>query len=429
VTLGRAVARTVTSMRASPENPAVPLTSPALLEMLGGAPSDAGVHVSERTALHMPAVWRAVFLISFVCASLPLRVYQDELTRKRVKNNLLRDPHPEMTPSEVWRHSYGSRCLWGNSYAQKVRNRAGQVVELWPITPDRVMVGKVRSTPELPTGKLFSVVDDWGAVHAMTSREILHIPGFGYDGVTGVSPIRMAAQAIGLSLAAEKAGAKFFGQGAMLSGILQTEQRLDPDQAALLKEQWRAKVSGVNNAYDVAILDSGAKFQSLTMPYKDAQFLESRVFEIFEIARMFGVPPFLLMETSKSTSWGTGLEQQALGFVQFDLAPGWLTPTEERITKELLFGEQYSEYAVEGLLRGDSQARAEFYKAMREVGAYSANDIRHKENEPPVEGGDTYLQPLNMAPLGSTPKQGGASTKASVVDEDEEDGDDDPDDD
>ncbi|SDK30556.1 phage portal protein, HK97 family [Lentzea albidocapillata subsp. violacea] len=428
MTLGRAVARTVTSMRASPENPAVPLTSASLVEWLGGARTDAGVQVSERSALHMPAVWRAVTLISFVSASLPLRIYQDEITRKRVKNKLLRDPHPEMTRSELWRHSYGSRCLWGNSYTQKVRNRAGQVVELWPITPDRVQVGKVPSTTDLPSGKIFSVVDDWGVMHPMTSREILHIPGFGYDGVTGISPIRMAAQCIGLSVAAEKAGAKFFGQGAMLSGILQTEQRLDPDQAKQLKEQWRAKVSGVNNAYDVAVLDSDAKFQSLTMPYRDAQFLESRVFQIYEIARMFGVPPFLLMESSKSTSWGTGLEQQALGFVQFDLTPVWLTPTEERITKELLFGDEYGEYAVEGLLRGDSQARAEFYRVMREVGAYSANDIRHKENEPPVEGGDTYLQPLNMAPLGSTPKQGKASTKASVADEDEEDGDD-PDDD
>ncbi|MCP2168126.1 phage portal protein [Goodfellowiella coeruleoviolacea] len=386
--------------RSNLENPAVPLTSPSLLEWMGGQPGDAGVVVTEVSALSMPAVWRSVSVIACVSASVPLHTYRDG-TKTKTTSRLLRDPHPELTRYELWRLSYVHRLMWGNAYLQKVRNGAGQVVELWPIRPDRVRVGQAQPTADVPSGKVFEVTDDSGQQHALTSREILHLPALGYDGVTGVSPIRAAAAGIGMAMAAEQAGARFFGQGAMLSGILQTEQRLTADQAEALKQRWKAKMAGAANAGDVAVLDSGASFQPVTMPYRDAQFLESRRFQVTEIARMFGVPLFLLMETERSTSWGTGLEQQATGFVTFDLHPTWLVPTEQRITKELLPAAQYAEYSVEGLLRADSTARAEFYRVMREVGAFSANDIRALENRPPVEGGDTYLQPLNMAPLGA----------------------------
>ena len=385
------------------QNPAVPLTSAALLEWMGGAPGDAGVTVTERSSLHMPAVWRAVSLISSVSAALPLHTYRSG-TKERAEDSLLADPHPELTPYELWRLSYVHRVLWGNGYIQKLRNRAGQVIELWPISPDRVQVTRVRPGEGLPGGKLFQVTDDWGAQHVLTSREVLHLPGLGYDGITGCSPIRQAAQGIGLGLAAEKSAARLFGSGNMIGGILQAEQRLGFDKAEQLKTRWKAKMSGVQNSHEVAVLDSGVSFQPVTMPNKDAQFLESREFQVTEIARMFGVPLFLLMETAKSTSWGTGLEQQALGFVIFDLNPTWLTPTEQRIAKELLPAGIEAKYAVQGLMRGDSRARAEFYRVMREIGALSANEIRDLEDRPPVEGGDTYLQPLNLAPLGSTPQ-------------------------
>ncbi|RZQ59893.1 phage portal protein [Amycolatopsis suaedae] len=388
-----------------------------------GPSGDAGVPVTELTALHMPAVWRSVALISSVSAALPLPTYRDD-TKVRTKSRLLRDPHPELTPFELWRLSYVHRLLWGNSYQQKIRSRSGEVRELWPIRPDRVRAYRDTSSDAVPGGKLFEVTDDDGRIHVRTSREILHIPGLGYDGTCGVSPVRAASQGVGLALAAEKSGAKFFGQGAMLSGILQTEQRLQPEQAEALKARWKAKVSGSDNAYDVAVLDSGASFEPITMPYKDAQFLESRRFQVVEIARMFGVPLFLLMETERSTSWGTGLEQQALGFVVFDLHPMWLVPTEQRITKELVrpvAPDEYAEYTVEGLLRGDSRARAEFYRVMREVGAMSANDIRAKENMTPVDGGDTYLQPLNMAPLGNPPAPGPSAPNPAPSGDDDDD--------
>ncbi|WP_423833356.1 phage portal protein [Streptomyces manipurensis] len=391
--------------RRSLESPAVPLTSSGLLEFLGGGGmTDAGVPVTERSSLHMPAVWRAVNVIAGVSSALPLHTYSTG-TRERTTSPLLADPHPELTSLELWRLAYAHRALWGNSYQQKIRNGAGQVVELWPIGPDRVQVDREKPTPEDPGGKVFWVTDDWGTVHRRTSRDILHIPGLGYDGVTGCSPVRLAAAGIGLAQAAEKSAARLFGSGNMIGGVLQTEQRLNPEQAAALKERWKAKMAGIQNSHEVAVLDSGASFQPVAMPLKDSQFLESREFQVVEVARMFGVPLFLLMETAKSTSWGTGLEQQATGWVKFDLSPTWLAPTEQRITKELLApGKEDARYAVQGLLRGDAASRATFYRAMRDIGAMSSNDIRRLEDLPPIGAeGDIYLQPTYMAPLGSNP--------------------------
>jgi HK97 family phage portal protein len=406
--------------RAGPENPAVPLTSMSLLDWMGGTSSDSGISVSETSSLHMPAVWRCVALIAGVSAALPLHTYLDG-TRDKTTSRLLKDPHPELTPLELWRLAGVARVLWGNGYIQKVRNGAGDVVQLWPITPDRVQVGRVRPTPDLPTGKLFQVTDDWGVQHTLTTRDILHLPGLGYDGLTGVSPVRMAAEGIGLAQAAEKSAGALFGRGNLLGGVLQTEQRLNADQAAALRARWDAAASGMANAQRTAVLDSGASFKPITMPNTDAQFLESRQFQVVEIARMFGVPPFLLMSTEKSTSWGTGLEQQAQGWVTFDLAPTWLAPAEQRITKELLPAGEYAKYAVQGLLRGDSSSRAMFYRAMRDIGAFSANDIRALEDLPPIAGpeGDAYLQPTYMAPLGSDPLDtDGPDTEGSSNDED-----------
>lgn len=387
------------------ESPAQPLTSAALSEFLGGIQSDAGVAVSETTALRASPVWRAVSLIAGVSAALPLHVYADG-TRDKQKSDLLRDPHPDLTPVELWRAAYMYRVLWGNTYIQKVRSGSGQIKELWPISSDRVRVDRVKPSDANPAGKVFDVTDDWGVQHVLTRREILHIPGLGYDGLTGCSPVRLAMQGIGLAQAAEKSAARLFGNGNIIGGVLQTEQRLDPDQAARLKERWKAKLSGVSNSHEIAVLDSGASYRPIAMPNSDAQFLESRQFQVVEIGRMFGVPPFLLMSTEKSTSWGTGLEQQAQGWVTFDLNPTWLTPTEQRVTKELLGTTEYSAYQMGGLLRGDSAARATFYRAMRDVGAFSADDVRALEELPPLpegKGGDVYLQPMYMAPLGSNP--------------------------
>lgn len=393
--------------RANLENPAVPLTSSSLLDWFGGGRVDSGVAVNEQTAMKMSAVFRCVSLISSVSASLPLHIYA-EGTKDRAVSALLDDPNPEMTPLELWRLTYVHRCLWGNAYMQKVRNGGGRVVELWPITPDRVKVGRVPRSTVNPQGKMFEVLDDAGRPQPMTPREVLHLPGLSYDGLLGMSLVRAAAQGIGLALAAESFGARLFGSGNLLAGILKTDQRLDQDQAETLQARWQQMSQGLDRAHKVAVLDSGAMFQSLTMPSVDAQMLESRHFQVTDASRFWGVPPFLMMETEKSTSWGTGLEQQAQGWVTFDLHPAWLAPTEQRITKELVDPGTYAKYKSEGLLRGDSAARGVFYRVMREVGAMSANDIRELEDRPPIPGGDVYLEPANLVPLGSQPTGNGS---------------------
>lgn len=385
--------------RASIESPSVPLSTPAILEALGFQANPTGVTVTEKTALRFGAVWRAVNLISGLGGALPLHSYRSG-TYQRQSVQILDNPHPDLTRLEFWRLLYAHRCLWGNSYTLKLRNGAGMLRELHPLVPERVRVCNVGSTDANPSGKVFIV--DGNLDDPLTPKDVFHIPGFGYDGVCGVSPIRLAATTIGMGLAAEEYGAKLWSSGSLLGGILQTEQRLDQPVADRMKARWREKAGGgLSKAHEVAILDAGAKFQPITMPNNDAQFIESRDFQVSEVSRWFGVPPFLLNQTEKSTSWGTGLEQQATGFVKFDLHPVWLAPTEARVTKELTGSGIYSKYKVEGLLRGDTKSRGEFYNVMRQVGAFSANDIRELEELEPIDGGDTYLQPLNMAPLGS----------------------------
>lgn len=396
--------------RTSVENPGTPLTWEGLHQLLRGPELAAGVSVTETSSLKMSAVWRATSVIGGLCGALPLHAYAAG-TRDLVPDTLLDDMHPDLTTLEIKRLTGVHRALWGNFYAQKIRNGAGQVVELWPMNPERVTPGKARPIDANPSGKVFAVQADSGQMMDWTAREVLHIPGMGYDGVTGLSPIRHAAQGIALALAAEQYGAKLFGSGNLLSGFLKTTQRLEEKQANALQQRWRDKMAGLSSAHEVAVLDSGADFQSLTMPNDDAQLLESRHFGVSDIARFFGVPAFLMGQTEKATSWGTGLEQQMTGFVVVDLGPTWLQPVEARLTKELLRpARQYAKYNVNGLLRGDSAARAEFYRAMRELGVFSADDIREHEDMPPLPtgaGGDLYLQPLNFGPLGSTPVPAG----------------------
>ena len=377
------------------------MTGAALTELFMGGDhrSSAGVSVNEVKALGIPAVWRAVQLIASTSASLPLHAYQATDGGGRVMKRtgqaamLLDNPHPDQTPFELWETAFCHVALWGNAYLRILRNSFGQIRELWLIHPSRVKVGRSSETGV----KLYSID---GSQDALTDEQILHIPGFGYDGICGVSPIRAARQGLGLALAAEEYGAKFFGSGSLATGILQTEQRLSQPQADALHARWKAKRAGLNSAHEVIVLDSGAKFEQLSIPPEDAQFLQTRSFQVSEIARMFGIPPHMLQDTEKSTSWGTGIEQQSIGFVVYTLRP-WLTRFEQRITKILKPEPVYARFSVEGLLRGDSKTRAEFYRRMWEIGVYSTNEIRALEDLPPVEGGDARHRPLNMGELGT----------------------------
>lgn len=383
------------------ETPALPLTSTTLVDFLNaGHHTAAGVRVNERNSLGLSAVWRSVNLIAGTGASLPLGGFRPgdngiplPVGPNTMAYTLLATPHPDLTPFELWEIVYAHLLLWGNAYLRILRDRGGQIRELWPMHPSRVRAGR-----ESETGLKIYEID--GGQLPLFDDGILHIPGFGYDGVCGVSPIRLARQGLGLSMAAEEFGGKLFGSGSLASGILQTEQRLDQDQADQLKKRWNARMSGLANAHDVAVLDSGIKFQQLSIPPGDAQFIEARQFQVAEIGRMFGVPLHMLMQTEKATSWGTGMEQQALNFVAYTLRP-WLTRVEQRVTKLLQPGSVYARYDIEGLLRGDKAALAAWYTSMWNIGAFSTNDVRRKLVLEPVEHGDTRYRPLNFGFLGT----------------------------
>lgn len=380
------------------ENPAVPLTSTTLVDWLGGPKVASGVSVTEKSALGMPAVWRAVNLIAGTAAALPLHAYRrSDDVRVPLDSGqgaeLLDNPARDMTAFEFWELMYAHICLWGNAYARKLYDRNGVLRELFPVHPGRVQVGRAQDG-----SKWYQL--DGDAEQPLNDDLILHIPGFGYDGVVGCSPIRAARQGIGLALAAEEYGGRLFGSGSLQTGILQTEQRLEEEQADAMKARWKAKMTGLQHAHEIAILDSGAKWQSLSIPPEDAQFIESRRFQISEVARMYGVPPHMLMDTDKSTSWGTGIEQQTIGWVVFTLQPNYLARVEQRMSKMLRPGPVYARYGLEGLLRGDSQQRAAFYTQLWNIGVLSTNDIRKLEDLPDVKGGDVRYRPLNMGVLG-----------------------------
>lgn len=289
--------------RSSLESPTVPLTDESLLTWLSGPPVDSGVAVNEHTAMGVSAVYRAAALVSSVAASLPLHPYLSG-SKTRVESPLLDNPHPDMTAYEMWRLTYLHRCLWGNAFLLKERDALNRIRWLIPVSPSRVVVEQVPRTDANPAGKRFRYTDDWSSERLLTPFEMLHLPGLGYDGVRGYSPVQVARQGIGLALAAERHGAKLFGSGSLLQGLLRTDQKLDQTQVDAMRARWRTFMAGPDNAHEVAVLGSGAEFQSLQMPNDDAQFLESRRFQVSEISRWFGVPPFLMMDTERSTSWG-----------------------------------------------------------------------------------------------------------------------------
>jgi HK97 family phage portal protein len=394
------------------ENAQYPLTSADLLSALHiPMTTSSSVVVNERTALGMPAIWRAVNLIAGTAASLPLHAYKetvpaDDEESVRIPQEsgqaaaLLAKPHPDLTAYEFWELIYAHMLLWGNAYAQILRDQNGVIRELWPVHPSQVRVGRAKDLT-----KVYQLGQDME--RGYTDREILHFPAFGYDGVVGLSPIACARQGIGLALAAEEFGARLFGSGTMAGGILTTDQRLNQAQADALKVRWQSKIGGLQNSHEVAVLDAGAKFQQLTIPPQDAQFIQSRGFQIEEVARIYGVPPHMLMSVDKTTSWGAGIEQQTIAFVTYTLRP-WLTRVEQRVSAVLQPGTVYARYNLAGLVRGDLTTRYQSYALGRQWGWLSVDDIRRLEEMPPLPGGDgqQYITPLNME------KVGGPSTTA-----------------
>ena len=369
-----------------------------------------GKAVTERSAMQMTAVYSCVRILAEAVAGLPLHLYRytDNGGKEKALDHplylLLHDePNPEMS-SFVFRETLMTHLLlWGNAYAQVIRNGKNEVVALYPLMPNKMSVdrdenGKLyytyyRGQDEAIRNKEFAVT--------LQPSDVLHIPGLGFDGLVGYSPIAMAKNAIGLAIATEEYGAKFFANGAAPSGVLEHPGTIkDPTK---VREAWMSQFGGSANSGKVAVLEEGMKYTPISISPEQAQFLETRKFQINEIARIFRVPPHMVGDLEKSSF--SNIEQQSLEFVKYTLDP-WVIRWEQSIQRSLLSKDEKAAYFVkfnlEGLLRGDYQSRMNGYAIGRQNGWMSANDIRELENLdriPAEDGGDLYLINGNMLPL------------------------------
>jgi len=363
----------------------------------------AGKPVNEHTAMQITAVYSCVRILSETVAGLPLHVYKynesggKEKYLKHPLYKLLHDePNPEMTSFSFRETLMTHLLLWGNAYAQIIRNARGEVIALYPLmsnkmTVDRDKTGRLfylyqRSTEDAPTLGKDSMV-------YLDPSDVLHIPGLGFDGLVGYSPIAMAKNAVGLSMATEEYGAKFFANGATPGGVLEHPGTIKDPQK--IKESWNVAYQGSANSHRVAVLEEGMKYQQIGVPPEQAQFLETRKFQINEIARIFRIPPHMLADLEKSSF--SNIEQQSLEFVKYTLDP-WVVRWEQNMCRSLLMASEkptvFIKFNVDGLLRGDYVSRMSGYATARQNGWMSANDIRELENldRIPVElGGDLYL--------------------------------------
>ena len=369
-----------------------------------------GKNVNEMTALQTTAVYACVRILAEAIASLPIHVYKhtDEGKEQDVNHQLyylLHDePNPDMT-SFVFRETLMSHLLiWGNAYAQIIRDGRGQVLALYPLLPDRVSVKRddkgelyyvyQRSEEDNPNFK------DKGNI-ILKKSEVLHVPGLGFDGLIGYSPIAMAKNAVGMTLATEEYGASFFANGANPGGVLEHPGILkDPGK---VRESWNQVYQGTNNSHKVAVLEEGMSYKTIGIPPNEAQFLETRKFQINEIARLYRIPPHMVGDLEKSSF--SNIEQQSLEFVKYTLDP-WVVRFEQAFQKALLLPDEkktyFIKFNVDGLLRGDYQSRMNGYAIGRQNGWLSTNDIRRLEDMNPLskeEGGDLYLVNGNMTKL------------------------------
>ena len=375
---------------------------------LGGSTS--GKAVTERSAMQMTAVYSCVRILAEAIAGLPLHLYRYTPDGSKVKAVdhplylLLHDePNPEMS-SFVFRETLMTHLLlWGNAYAQIIHNGKGEVVALYPLMPNRMSVdrdkhGQLYYTYTCASDEAKTMT---GTTVLLPPSDVLHIPGLGFDGLVGYSPIAMAKNAIGLAIATEEYGAKFFANGAAPSGVLEHPGTIkDPSR---VREAWMSQFGGSANSGKVAVLEEGMKYTPISISPEQAQFLETRKFQINEIARIFRIPPHMVGDLEKSSF--SNIEQQSLEFVKYTLDP-WVIRWEQSIQRALLRPEEkkryFAKFNVEGLLRGDYQSRMNGYAVARQNGWMSANDIRELENLdriPAEAGGDLYLVNGNMLPM------------------------------
>lgn len=366
-----------------------------------GQQSNSGVEVDEESSLRISAVYACVKVIAETIASLPLVLLKElsngdnEKAKQHPLYSVLHDsPNSEMTSFTFREMLMTNLLLWGNAYALIKRDANGHVVELYPLKSKNMVVERDAVTNAIK----YTYTNNKGITKTYKPKQVLHIPAFTFDGIVGVSPITYAREAMGLSLATEEFGARFFGNGARPGGVLEHPGVVkDPEK---LRDSWNKVYQGTQNSHKVAVLEEGMKYHEIGMSPEDSQFLQTRAFQINEICRIFRVPPHMIGDLSRSTF--SNIEHQSIDFVVHTIRP-WVARWEQAITRSLLNDEEktiyYARFNVNGLMRGDFNSRMSGYAIARQNGWMSANEIRALEDMnkiPDGQGGDLYLLNGNM---------------------------------
>lgn len=372
------------------------VTDPLLAQFFNVGPVNlTGVAVNETSALGLSAVWRATSLVSQTIASLPLRSLREneDGTRQRVKS-FLDDPGTADGPTQFeWTETVLLHLLLhGASPLMHIYNGAGALAGLLPVHPLAVApMWELDSNGKMTGRKVFEVSLIDGTLLTLTQDEMTYIPGLSTDGLRGLSVITTARNSLGTAIAGDRAAARMFGNGAMIAGLVTPEDDITEDEAKTIKAGLDSKIAGVDNAAQIAVINRKLKFQPWTFSAADAQFLESRAFSIEEIARWFGVPPHLLMQTDKQTSWGSGVAEQNRGLARTVLAP-WCNRIEQRLSR-LLRGQAFVEFDLTGLERGNPEGEIGLLIQQVQAGLMTVNEARTIRNLPPLPAAATPQPP------------------------------------
>ncbi|MFH1739832.1 MAG: phage portal protein [bacterium] len=360
-----------------------------------------GINVDRSAAIGISAVWSAVRLLSESVASLPLFFYRrtEKGKDKAIDNSLYRmmwvQPNPIMSSFQLRELMQYHLLFYGNAYAQKLRGSGSQVVELWPLTPDKIR-------PYLgQNNKRFYEYQKGNDKIILNQDEVFHIPGLGFDGIMGYAPLVILMQQFGYSIAVKRYGSEFFKNGGVPGGYLALPNRLrDDDARKRLAAGWHGRHGEWGNKHSTAILEEDAKYVPLNIPPEQAQFIESQKFSVTDIARVFRVPPHMIGDLDRATF--SNIEQQSIDFVVNTLRP-WLVRWEQEMLLQIIPREMqedfFFEFQVNALLRGDFATRAAGYRTFIEMGVMSPNEVRNLENLNAYEDGDEHFIPLNLVPI------------------------------
>jgi len=384
-----------------------------LVEYAGGHPTASGQTMTERTAMQLSAVWCAVGLISNSIATSPLCMFEklpNDAGRREADEHplypILHDqPNDEMTAFTFWKTLMGHILCWGNFYGEIERKGNGEVQAIWPLRPDRTFPRRMTDKAGHSTGDLIYVArSSAGPEIILRPDQVLHVMGYSYDGLRGLSPIALHRESLGLSMAATDYGARFFGNDARPGGVLETPAKLDAKATKRLKESWEEAHRGGDQAHRIAVLEQGLKFTEISMSNEDAQYLMTRVFQLSEVSRMYHVPLHKLAELTHATF--SNIEDQEIEYVKGGVLP-WAEAAEQEIFRKLIKPTMpagktfYSEFNLEGAMRGDPESRAKFYDLMQKNGDLSIDEVRQRENMNPLPDGQgkVYFIPVTQQSL------------------------------